>query len=190
MITQALNMRMICHLMINAPCRSTWPRLRISRRGRCCAAQPSDDEGADKEQTSTARQNTADVASDYPRRGGLGQSIALAVGALKPEQIFVIGGISKMIGMSYTGLALNCPAPAALSSLIGHGNAVALTMIPAGLAIWALAGHILKHKWHETRIGLATIVSVCLLLVYLFYVDGNSRRLAMARLAYRAAMGN
>lgn len=49
---------------------------------------------------------------------------------------------------------------------LGRTNAVVLSMLVAGIAMWAVGALIVRNKWHETRAGLVGIVVVGLGLIF------------------------
>lgn len=91
-------------------------------------------------------------------------TIALAAGAWKPYQVFAIGGIARILCMVYSP-TFSSMFTAPFADYIGQANAVALSMIPAGLFLLKLGDVIQKRKWHESNVGLAVLTISCIVLM-------------------------
>jgi hypothetical protein len=104
-----------------------------------------------------------------PSQGQSG-AVAIALGGLKPYHVPVAAGMARiLLTMHAPMLSKGFNAP--FSSVIGQKNAVALSMVVAGLFLWKLGDLISKKKWHETTLGLILIVLGSLLsLVLLSFV--------------------
>lgn len=139
--------------------------------------------GGDAGSDSQAADSTASGASD----GGAGASsgsqrrgpaaVSLALGGWNVNKTFAIAGVARILAMLHdTQSALAFDAP--FASVLGQTNAVALSMFVFGLALCALAGLVLERRWQETRVGLAVIVTTCLLALGGLYVWSEQKEAA------------
>jgi len=95
---------------------------------------------------------------------------------VQPYQVFIGAGVAKIIGTIYCSHKIVWSYAAPWAETIGHHNAVALTMIPAGFALWALGGLIVEKRWHESTVGLLLIVAVSVAALYALHMWGLSRQ--------------
>lgn len=97
---------------------------------------------------------------------GMFRSGATALRGLGPYRFVLGAGFLKILLVAYHPLVpRSFRAP--FAGVIGHNNAVALSMLVLGLFLVKLADVLAKKRWHETNVGLVTIVSGSLLAMVL-----------------------
>ena len=91
---------------------------------------------------------------------------ALPFGGFKPHYVPLMAGFVRIVATMVAPGRYTRRFHAPFEDYLGRTNAVVLSMLVAGIAMWAVGALIVRNKWHETRAGLVGIVVVGLGLIF------------------------